>query len=171
MKLHQWTLSQAYDYVKSRRPHISPNLHFMGQLLVFQKQLESERSARDVQCAVSSFKSFYTSRSFARVQVRSSSAPSVFITDSSQALDSKNSRPQIFETCKEAVNKGLNNLSPTKFPITPWSVCILTFMLVVWNLFSCVPNVNSNQNKWRLWKTAEAILRLSWENRDMIRYV
>ena len=120
MKLHQWNLSQAYDYVKSRRPHISPNLHFMGQLLVFQKQLESERSARDVLCTASSSKSFYSPSTFAN---RSSSAPSVFITDGSQALDSKDyqCRPQtqIFETCKAAVNKGLNYLPPTKFPITP----------------------------------------------------
>ena len=40
MKHHQRDLTQAYDFVKQRRPCISPNLHFMGQLLEFQKQLQ-----------------------------------------------------------------------------------------------------------------------------------
>jgi hypothetical protein len=39
MKIMQWNLSRAYEFVKERRPCISPNLHFMGQLLEFQKQL------------------------------------------------------------------------------------------------------------------------------------
>lgn len=44
MKHHQKDLTQAYDFVKQRRPCISPNLHFMGQLLAFQKQLQSATS-------------------------------------------------------------------------------------------------------------------------------
>lgn len=40
MKHHQTDLTQAYDFVKQKRPCISPNLHFMGQLLAFQKQLQ-----------------------------------------------------------------------------------------------------------------------------------
>ena len=40
MKTMQWGLSKAYEFVKQKRPCISPNLHFMGQLLEFQKQLE-----------------------------------------------------------------------------------------------------------------------------------
>ena len=40
MKHHQKDLTQAYDFVKQRRPCISPNLHFMGQLLAFQRQLQ-----------------------------------------------------------------------------------------------------------------------------------
>ena len=40
MKTMQWDLSKAYEFVKERRPCISPNLHFMGQLLEFQKQLQ-----------------------------------------------------------------------------------------------------------------------------------
>ena len=40
MKHHQKDLTQAYDFVKQKRPCISPNLHFMGQLLEFQKQLQ-----------------------------------------------------------------------------------------------------------------------------------
>lgn len=44
MKHHQKDLTQAYDFVKQRRPCISPNLHFMGQLLEFQKCLQSTTS-------------------------------------------------------------------------------------------------------------------------------
>ena len=44
MKHHQKDLTQAYDFIKERRPCISPNLHFMGQLLEFQKQLQPSRS-------------------------------------------------------------------------------------------------------------------------------
>ena len=40
MKTMQWDLSKAYEFVKERRPCISPNLHFMGQLLEFQKRLQ-----------------------------------------------------------------------------------------------------------------------------------
>lgn len=35
-----WNLSKAYEFVKEKRPCISPNLHFMGQLLEFEKQLQ-----------------------------------------------------------------------------------------------------------------------------------
>ena len=41
MKHHQTDLTQAYDFVKQKRSCISPNLHFMGQLLEFQKRLQS----------------------------------------------------------------------------------------------------------------------------------
>lgn len=39
MKHLQKDLTNAYDFVKQKRPCISPNLHFMGQLLEFQKIL------------------------------------------------------------------------------------------------------------------------------------
>ena len=38
-------LTHAYDFVKTKRPCVSPNLHFMGQLIEFQKQLSSAPSA------------------------------------------------------------------------------------------------------------------------------
>ena len=41
MKHHHTDLTQAYDFVKQKRSCISPNLHFMGQLLEFQKRLQS----------------------------------------------------------------------------------------------------------------------------------
>lgn len=44
MKTMQWDLTRAYEFVKERRPCISPNLHFMGQLLEFQKQLQESRN-------------------------------------------------------------------------------------------------------------------------------
>ena len=39
MKTLGHDLRTAYDYVKSRRSCVSPNLHFMGQLLEFEKRL------------------------------------------------------------------------------------------------------------------------------------
>ena len=47
MKHHQTDLTQAYDFVKQKRSCISPNLHFMGQLLEFQKRLQSGTSSSD----------------------------------------------------------------------------------------------------------------------------
>ena len=44
MKSMQMDLAGAYEFVKEKRPCISPNLHFMGQLLEFQKQLQAEVS-------------------------------------------------------------------------------------------------------------------------------
>lgn len=39
MRKNNMTLKQAYDHVKTQRPCISPNLDFMGHLLVFEKSL------------------------------------------------------------------------------------------------------------------------------------
>ena len=39
MKHTGYDVTNAYDFVKTKRPCISPNLHFMGQLLEFQRQL------------------------------------------------------------------------------------------------------------------------------------
>lgn len=45
MKTMKWELSKAYEFVKHKRPCISPNLHFMGQLLEFEKQLKEQQGA------------------------------------------------------------------------------------------------------------------------------
>lgn len=39
MKSLNYDLRSAYDFVKSKRSCVSPNLHFMGQLLEFEKRL------------------------------------------------------------------------------------------------------------------------------------
>jgi protein-tyrosine phosphatase len=39
MKTLNYDLRSAYDFVKSKRSCVSPNLHFMGQLLEFEKRL------------------------------------------------------------------------------------------------------------------------------------
>ena len=45
----QWELSKAYEFVKQKRPCVSPNLHFMGQLLEFQKQLQLSGSQEQME--------------------------------------------------------------------------------------------------------------------------
>lgn len=39
MQSQRMTLKEAYEHVRGRRPIISPNLHFMGQLMVFEQEL------------------------------------------------------------------------------------------------------------------------------------
>ncbi len=46
----QCDLSRAYEFVKDKRPCISPNLHFMGQLLEFQKQLQESWNSKKQSC-------------------------------------------------------------------------------------------------------------------------
>lgn len=41
MKHTLMTMTDAYKYVRSRRPVVSPNLNFMGQLLEFERDLNS----------------------------------------------------------------------------------------------------------------------------------
>lgn len=41
MKHTLMTMPDAYKYVRSRRPVVSPNLNFMGQLLEFERDLNS----------------------------------------------------------------------------------------------------------------------------------
>ena len=41
MKTLDYDLRSAYDYVKTKRSCVSPNLHFMGQLLEFEKRIRN----------------------------------------------------------------------------------------------------------------------------------
>ena len=46
MQKRNLSLNEAYDYVKTCKPNISPNFNFMGQLLDFQKSL-----GRTIKCS------------------------------------------------------------------------------------------------------------------------
>lgn len=39
IKFYKMDLNQAYNFIKSRRPCVAPNLNFMGQLLTFEKEV------------------------------------------------------------------------------------------------------------------------------------
>ncbi len=45
MSKRQYTLEQAYEFVKARRSVISPNFHFMGQLLNWEREIRSLNAA------------------------------------------------------------------------------------------------------------------------------
>ncbi len=47
MKHHELNLCKSYDFVKQKRPCISPNLHFMGQLLALEQRLQAESPNKD----------------------------------------------------------------------------------------------------------------------------
>ena len=49
MKTMNVGLTRAYDFVKQKRPCISPNLNFMGQLLEFEKKLNEKRDSETME--------------------------------------------------------------------------------------------------------------------------
>lgn len=55
MKNMDYDLRTAYDFVKMKRSCVSPNLHFMGQLLEFERRLGAHTTSRDdvVNCTLS----------------------------------------------------------------------------------------------------------------------
>lgn len=57
-----WTMEKAYDYLKSKRSLIAPNLNFMRQLLEFERQLhQSGRCAKSSSTSTHSSSSSYMS--------------------------------------------------------------------------------------------------------------
>lgn len=43
MRSRLLTCDEAYKFVKSRRPTVSPNLNFMGQLFEYERQLREQK--------------------------------------------------------------------------------------------------------------------------------
>jgi len=39
MRTFNWSLQQAYDFIQTKNPKVSPNLGFMGQLINFETRL------------------------------------------------------------------------------------------------------------------------------------
>lgn len=48
MKHLCWELQRAFDFLKSRRSCVAPNLSFMGQLLAFEKQIDPNTPSRGI---------------------------------------------------------------------------------------------------------------------------
>lgn len=48
MKHLCWELQRAFDFLKAKRSCVAPNLSFMGQLLVFEKQLNPNTPSRGI---------------------------------------------------------------------------------------------------------------------------
>jgi len=55
MKTMGWDLHKSYEFVKHKRPCISPNLHFMGQLLEFEKKLMDQQRGGQFEADAASF--------------------------------------------------------------------------------------------------------------------
>lgn len=97
MKQQGWDLPCAYDFVKQRRPCVSPNLHFMGQLLEFQKQLTEGRLHHAISTQCSSDEMDSNQPSYAASGIGVIAVESTAETTSSSAPsfeDSKNYRTQ-----------------------------------------------------------------------------
>lgn len=48
MQETDYSLNDAFDFVKQRKSDISPNFGFMGQLLEFQKKLKQKKLTEDL---------------------------------------------------------------------------------------------------------------------------
>lgn len=99
MKHMLMDLTKAYDFVKQKRPCISPNLHFMGQLLEFQKRL----AATDGSCCYAS--------SGTEVAMEIDSIPVTTPTTSSPTTAHSSSE------VLPPVNVGSRNLSALRLPL------------------------------------------------------
>ena len=92
----------TFRYVKDKRPTISPNFNFLGQLLEFEKELKREKELNNNSSSTSAQKS--ETRTWSNyVMDLSSHSPSSPVA--------KNLRPFVFETCG---SQGLNSGSVSR---------------------------------------------------------
>lgn len=95
MKTLSWDLTRAYSYVQRRRPAMSPNLGFMGQLTQLDKELQQQRPKDHM---VSPVKAIF-------------------------AIHQQQQLPQPGSNFNLAERLARGSSLPMKLPPSPWSMC------------------------------------------------
>ena len=107
MKNLDYDLKSAYDFVKARRPCVSPNLHFMGQLLEFEKRLGTDLNEVD---------SFSCSLACVQEEERPCSLPASWVSKDKRRAVSTPSSLEFCPATPTGVPTHKSTLSPGLFP-------------------------------------------------------